>query len=237
MTQSSIEPDKLAAFADGQLPEAQAREVEAAIEREPALGAQLEAYRKLRAKLQAHFAPVLEEPVPDHLVSLLQADGASGGAKVIDLAEASRKRADVRANRWRFVIPTALAASLVLALVGLGLQSRSGYLDGDVARALDRQPSGSQPQNAPVRVLLSFRDQQGAFCRGYMAGHQSGIACHDARGWKLTMGFGGSARQDGEFRQVGSADAQLMETAQAMAPAGALDAEGELAAIRQGWRR
>lgn len=237
MTQSSIEPDKLAALADGQLPEAQAREVEAAVGGDPALAAQLEAHRKLRSTLQAHFAPVLEEPVPDHLVALLQADGASSGAQVIDFAEARRKRVSSRPARWRFVIPTALAASLVLGLVGLGLQSRSGYLGGDVARALDSQPSGSGPQSAPVRVLLSFRDQQGSFCRGYVAGQQSGIACHDARGWKLTTGFGGSARQDGEFRQAGSADAQLMETAQAMAPAGALDADGEAAAIRKRWQR
>lgn len=229
-------PETIAAYADGELEGEALREVEAALAADPGLIAQVEAHRALRARLSAHFAPLAELPVPEDLLRT-----ARGGAEIIDLVAAARKRASRGplpfGGRLRWVGP-ALAASLVLAVVGYGVSTGppAGYAAGSLAVALDRQLVATQSPGAPVHILLSFRDEAGDFCRGYSSAAQAGIACRDARGWKLGKTFGGAEDQRGEFRQAGSAAAEALAAIQDMAQGPALDADGERDARGRGWR-
>lgn len=231
----TLPKETIAAYADGELDGEALREAEAALAADPELQAQVEAHRALKARLSAHFAPIAEMPVPEHLIRAVK-----GGAEVVDFAAvAARKRAPA-APRPRFAwFGPALAASLAVAVVGYGISQRSvhDYAVGDVAAALDSQLVATQPAGAPVRVLLSFRDGEGHFCRGFSSQDQSGIACRDGRGWKLGKVFGGDRAQSGEYRQAGSADADVMAAIQDMAQGSALDAQGELDARRDGWRK
>ena len=59
----SITPERLAAYADGELDGETARAVETAIAADPALQAQVAAHRALKARLSAHFAPIAAQPV------------------------------------------------------------------------------------------------------------------------------------------------------------------------------
>ena len=61
MTQYS---DKLRAFLDGELPEAEAQEIERALEGDPALQAELEALMAVDAQVGQEFGAMLKEPVP-----------------------------------------------------------------------------------------------------------------------------------------------------------------------------
>lgn len=231
----------LAAYADGQLSLEQAREVEQVLVADPAARAVVDAHRDLRDQLAAHFDPILTAQVPDRLTALLRSKDERG-AEIIDFAAAAHKRAKPFVpGRWvRFAGP-ALAATVVLGLVGVGLRERGSRTDSEfagveVASALDNQLVASQPADARVRVLLSFKDRRGAVCRAYAASGQSGIACHEGGGWRIAKHFGGDARSTGDYRQAESANTAAMNAAQDMAPEGALDAASEAEARQQGWR-
>jgi anti-sigma factor RsiW len=60
----SISPEMLAAYADDQLDGAERAMVEQALAQDPALAQEVATHRALRARLVAHFAPILEETLP-----------------------------------------------------------------------------------------------------------------------------------------------------------------------------
>ncbi|MDE2405557.1 MAG: anti-sigma factor [Sphingomonadales bacterium] len=227
----TISREQVAAFADGELVGEEARAVAAAVAADPALLAEVEAHRALRARLAAHFAPVMQAPVPDRLRDAALQDRS---AEVIDFAAAAARGFPPRG--WRVALP-ALAASLVLAFLGFNAWQDRHYAQGPLAGALDQQLAATAPAAAPVRVLLSFRDGEGQFCRAFSASDRSGIACRDERGWRLHDLQAADPRQASTYRQAGSSDAAIMAAAQAMAAGPALDAAAEAAAARRHWRR
>lgn len=227
----SVTPEELAAFADGELEAARAAEVAAAIAGDPALGAQVGAHRALRERLGAHFAPVMEAPLPERLTGPLGAPPAG----VLDFAAAREKRIARRIPRWGWIAAPALAASLALA-VFLPRGIDESYAQGALAGTLDRQLVASQPAAAPTRILLSFRDRSGALCRAFTGEAQSGIACRDADGWRLVTTGAGTLAQGTDYRMADNPAGRVLEQAQAMASGAALDSAEERAAQARGWR-
>jgi hypothetical protein len=222
----SVTREELAAYADGELDAARAAEVAVAVAADPELKAQVEAHRALKAKLGAHFAPILDAPLPERLTARLQRHEA----EVIDFGAARNRRI----ARWSWIAAPALAASLALAV--FMPRGDSGYASGDLAETLDTQLVAAQPADSPTRILLSFRDQAGSYCRAFAAEAQSGIACRDAEGWRLVTEGEGASAQASEYRMAGNSAAEVLERAQAMATGPALDAGEERAAKARGWR-
>ncbi|MFP5330263.1 MAG: anti-sigma factor family protein, partial [Alphaproteobacteria bacterium] len=149
--------DRLMAFLDGELDEAGRAEVEAAIAADPALAARLEAQRRLRDRLRAHYGPVADEPVPDRLRSLIETN-------VVPF------RPPHRAARPAWQLPAAIAASLVLGILGGRILPGGGpvALDdgrlearGALAAALQTQLAADQAADAvtdlPAGRLPRFR--------------------------------------------------------------------------------
>lgn len=228
----TISPERLAAYADGELHDQEAREVEAAIAGDPALKEQLDAHLALKARLFAHFAPIAEQPVPDRLRSAILPEQA----KVVDISSA-RERRENKKQRWIWIAGPALAASLALVFLNFGTQTPDEtHAGGALAQALDNQLAATQGAETPVRILLSFRDAEGRFCRGYASRSESGIACHETKGWRLEKRFGGAGQASTEYRQAGSNVADVLATAQEMARGPALDAAGEASAAARSWR-
>jgi hypothetical protein len=235
----NVSKEMIAAYADGELEGQVLREVEAAIAADPKLRAEVDAHLALKVRLAERFAPLLDRPVPARFTALLT--GGEAENKLVGFAEVARKRAKPPVPRlhWRSLAGPALAASLVLALVGFGLSQRpsADYAEGQIAAALDSQLVETQSPQAPVRILLSFRDGEGRFCRGFSSAVQSGVACHDERGWKLGKVTGGQKARESEYRQAGSAEADVHSAIQDIAKGPALDAEGERNAMLRGWRK
>ena len=225
----TIEPEMLMAYADGELDPLNAKRVERAIADDPALAQQVERHRALRRRISDSFAPVADEPVPDRLAALLI-------STVVDLP-APRTRPIL--TRWRAA--AALAACLVLGLmVGISMSrgpvsSGAGglYASGSLAAALDDEVGGA---DGAVKVAVSFRDKQGAYCRVFSSSATDGIACRDASGWGLRRTQQGSTTQRGDYAQAGSPDPDLMAAAQDMMAGEPLDAKAEAAARGAGWR-
>lgn len=246
----SISPEMLAAYADDQLDGAERAMVEQALAQDPALAQEVATHRALRARLVAHFAPILEETLPESLTRALKAPPAPQTATVVSIETARARRREREARspnpepmskvparpRWAVGAGIALAACVALAvMIGRpAMVPASNYAAPELAQALDSRLSGEQGGSGP-QVLLSFADATGAVCRGFAGSQASGIACHDAHGWRLERRFPGVTAQEGAYRQAGSTDPKLMAAMQDMAVGGALDPAAERAARARGW--
>lgn len=225
----TIEPEMLMAYADGELDPLSAKRVERAIADDPALARDVEQHLALRARVSGAFASTMDEVVPDRLTALLKTN-------VVELPSPSSRSI---LTRWREA--AALAACLILGLV-IGIGSARGpvsagsdglYASGSLAAALSDQPGGV---DGAVKVAVSFRDRQGAYCRVFSSRATDGIACRDKAGWALRRTQQGSAAANTEFAQAGSAAPDLMTAAQDMMAGEPLDAKAEETARKAGWR-
>jgi hypothetical protein len=227
----TVTREELAAFADGELGEPRRSQVAAEVAQDEALAAEVERHRALKAQLGAHFAPMLDQPVPDRLTSLF----GGGETKIADLNAARQKReAGFRIPRWGWIAGPALAASLALAVVLPGGGAPDGYAGTELAAVLDERLVAEQAPGEEVRVLLSFRDEAGAYCRAFSGAERSGIACRNEQGWLLRFEGAGATGQESNYRMVGSAE--VLGRAQEMAAGPALDQAEEAAARARDWR-
>ncbi len=229
----TISREDIAAFADGELSGEREADVAAAIAADPGLQREVEAHRALQARLSGHFAPIAEQPVPEALAAML----APKDAEVVDFAAARRKREATRTlPRWGWIAGPAIAASLALAVFLPRGGAPDGYADTRLAGVLDTQLVAEQQPDADLRILLSFRDGEGDFCRAFSSAEGSGIACRDAEGWKLEALGTGSGGAPTDYRMAGASDGDILARAQQMADGAALDAAEEAAAREAGWR-
>lgn len=229
----SISKEDIAAFADGELTGAREAEMAAAIAADSRLQRQVEAHRALKARLSGHFAPIAEEPVPEALAAML----APKPAEIVDFAAAREKREARRTlPRWSWIAGPAIAASLALAVFLPGDGAPDGYADSRLAGVLDSQLVAEQQSGADTRILLSFRDSDGDFCRAFTGSGGSGIACRDGDGWKLEALGEGSDGAATDYRMAGANEGDILARAQQMAEGPALDAMAEQEARANGWR-
>ena len=222
----TVTREELAAYADGELDAAREAQVAAAVAADPELKAQVDAHQALKAKLGAHFAPILHAPLPERLTATIR----RREAEIIDFAVARNRHI----ARWSWIAAPALAAALALAV--FMPRGDGGYASGNLAETLDTQLVATQASDAPTRILLSFRDKAGSYCRAFAGEARSGIACRDAEGWRIRTTGQGTATQDREYRMAGASAAEVREQVQAMAAGPALDAAQEADAKAHGWR-
>lgn len=225
--------ETLIAFADGELSEFERRRVEKAVAADPALASEVEAHKRLRERLAAHYAPVADSPVPPRLTALLE-------EKVVPL-DAARERRSARfaPQHW-----AAIAATLVLGLVvGGGLNRGDGPVtssygpliaSSSLDRALETQLASTQPASADIRIGLTFRTPNGEVCRTFDSQFFEGIACRFGESWRLQHTTGKEGVEGTTYRQA-SASA-LAEVAQTMMAGEPLNAARERAAKERGWR-
>lgn len=226
-----VTDEELAAFADDQLDGERKASIAAAIAADPGLARKVEQHRALKAELGRHFAPVLEQEVPDRLKNLLEPE-----ERVVDFAKVRERKRASGGIRWGWIAAPALAASLALAVfLPRGAQVPEGYAQPELAEALDTQLAASQGADASTRILLSFQRSDGQYCRAFSSADNSGIACRDETGWALIERADGVSPDGNEFRQAGSSQESLLARAQEMAAGPALDMEAERRAVEAGW--
>ena len=230
----SIANEKLMAFADGELDAAARAEIEAALAQDPTLRAKVDAHQIMRSRLSAAFDGALSEPVPEKLRT---ATHERPPAEIVDFA--ARRNAKWSAREWG-----AIAASIALGLVvGVGATrqpqpmiatAENGMVArGALTRALDTQLAADAA--GPVRIGVSFRNQEGEYCRTFdlTTGGASGVACREANAWVIPL-MSGSAT-GGEVRTAG-ASSDILNAVDAMIAGEPLGANAERSARDSGWR-
>ena len=241
----SFSDEILMAYADGELDAALREQVEQAMRSDPQVAAAVERHRALRADVFAAFAGVLDEPVP----ARLQPQPASPVR--IDALQAAGARP--LPPRWSWQNWGALAASLVVGVLagalgwrgthpadGAALFGRQGdalVARGPLADALSQQlAAASAPGAGGVRMGVSFRARDGAYCRSFTLGANAGLACRGGQEWRIPV-LAESERQQGEYRQAGTAlPAAVLDAIDQRIAGPALDAQAERAARARGWQ-
>lgn len=231
----SVDADMIAAFVDGELDDLTARRIEREAASDPALAAEIDRHRALRARLAAHYAPIAEEPVPDRLRALLKGTGDN-----VDVSLDHRRAA--KQARFQPVHWGALAASLMLGLtIGLrpwspipDVTSQDGMLvaSGALEETLETRLASNQPADAAIRVGMTFRDKTGRICRSFESAAVDGIGCRDDARWHLEKTLRGQRR--GDYRQATSGELAAM--AATMMAGDPLDEAAERAARDAKWR-
>lgn len=239
----------LMAYLDGELDAQEAAQVDAALARDPELAARVARQRRLDARVRTSHAAALEEPMPDALVQFVLGHGAASPAAEPTAAPSNvvafppRKRAR---TLWTHL--GALAAGVVLAVVALPWLRGTGGADwvqgadglqarGALAAALDDQLSADHA--GKVQIALSFRDQDGQYCRAFRveSARTAGLACRGAQGWSLPVLARDAEHAQGELRQAASPlPPAVLDAVDARIDGDALDAGGEQAARKAGWR-
>ncbi|MFN3434966.1 MAG: anti-sigma factor family protein [Sphingomonas sp.] len=219
----TIDDATLMAYADGELDPLAAKRVEREMTQDPALARRVADHRALRERVGRAFAPIADEPVPDRLAALL-------AGTVVPLAPQRRAAA-----RWwpAGAIAAGVALALGLAAPWQHAPRAGDHADGALGDALDTQLASN---DGDPKMLVSFRNAAGAYCRVFAGQAADGIACRDAAGWRLMRTAPGSLPQGSTYRQAGSSDAALMTAAQAMMAGDPLDAAAEARARQRGWR-
>ncbi|WP_119166892.1 anti-sigma factor family protein [Algihabitans albus] len=232
---AQLSDERLVAYADGELPEQEAFEIEQALMENPAAGARLRALVEAGEMARLAFAAITEEPVPERLrAAIMDAPTAMNAPTSADEPAATPAedgadnvvRLPRRQNRqqtvWR---PVALAASLAVAVAagvfawlpgGENGQTGNG-LAPQLAAALSQTPSYEPIQLADgeLTVLGSFRSQDNRFCREFErlsdGGGERGLVCRSGpqADWQMVAGSSippAATTETGSFRPAGAGD-------------------------------
>lgn len=240
--------ETLMLFADGELDAAQGAQIEGALLVDAALRQRVAALKLQRARLEAAFATVLAEPVPERLASRLQAAPVAA-APVIDLAERRAERARRRPMpswaQWGGMAASVLVGVLLgtqlernAADPAIGLQQGRWLAGGVIERALSEQLASEPVAGALVAVQLSFVDKGGNYCRTFSTSAMAGLACREGERWEVRNLAAAEATPPGSVRQAASAlPRAVLDAVDQRIADGALDGAAERAARARGWRR
>ncbi|WP_242201519.1 anti-sigma factor family protein [Sphingomonas hankookensis] len=227
----TIDPETLAAYADGELDPLSARRVERAIADDPAFAAEVERHHALTARLRGSFATLDTQPMPAGVEALF--------ARPDNVVAFPVRKPAPKPQRWWGAIAASLVAGLLLGQLvprsgsDLGFEGGTAVAQGNLARALDTQFASTQGAQAPVKIGITFRDRAGALCRTFETGTTGGIACAGNKGlWRVQALQGGAETTTTAYAQAGSPIAAVLAQAQAMAAGDPLDAAGEAAALK-----
>jgi negative regulator of sigma E activity len=244
---TTMDRERLAAFADGELPPEEAAAVVLHLARHPDDQAWVDELFAANAALAQAFSDPLHEPVPEAIRAAIF--GPAETATVVTFRP--RPRLPLALGGLALAATVAAAALLLPAL--LRDPAATGVALGPVAAAdpvaqlLQTGISGAPAaleDGREVMVLASFAMPDGRFCREFeLVDAGSGrvdyaIGCRSGAGWQVEVAIAEAAGSGGAggFAPAGGAEADMLtrflERGGAPAP---LDAAAEAEAIRNGW--
>ncbi|NTB97150.1 hypothetical protein G6M84_11545 [Agrobacterium tumefaciens] len=214
MTKEHFDDETLMAFADGELDEATSLRLETALETDDTLAERLAVFLDTRTALASAIKPLIDEPVPDALAASVRRmveKAEVDSSRMEDdnvIAFHKREKPEIYGPGRPWLMP--VAASILAVITGIGgFMAGRGSIEPDLSRehalstALDRHPSGSDTalgQSEALRIVSSFVDGRGEFCREYELKRQQdstmAIACRSGSAWITRLALS-SPRADG----------------------------------------
>jgi len=233
MSAVEFSDEDLMAYADGELADDRAEALDLALAGDAApaqrLAQRLALFVDTRGLAAEALRPMLDEPVPDHLVQ-----------RVRDLAVTAQPARTVVAFPARpavrplWHLPVAASVALAVGL-GAGLMLRGPDAPGGpVSLALATDPETAQvlttlasgnaatlTDGTRIVAVSTFRAADNALCREYEVTGATeaafvSVACHDGQAWQMRLAVATSLRDDGAYVPAGSLetlDAYLVATA------------------------
>ena len=232
-----IEEEKFFAWLDGELTDAEAADMERLVASDPELTALLQKHRSMEARLRAAFDPVAEAQVPDRLRSAATATQSN----VLDMDARRRGRPIRGVPQWALIAATlvvgVVAGSLLPARSEAPIEVEGGtlYAAGALDRGLETQLA-SAPEDAGLRVGITFRNSTDSICRTFTAEGATGLACRDEGRWQVEGLFPAGEGQQDEFRMAAGMNPALAELIGSTMAGEPLNAQEETAARDRGWR-
>jgi hypothetical protein len=242
-------PDELLmAYADGELDAKTRSEVQEAIATDPELARRVAAHTALRASVRVGFDKVLDEPIPERLVSAARSSrSARADSRVVPLRR--KLAAPLRSlPQWGSMAASFALGALVWQLgtrhTSEPLLERNGQLfaSGALAQALSRQLASDQSAQSAVQIGVSFRSKSGNYCRTFRLqddGVLAGLACRADDKWKLEILARGepSSQSPSGYRQAASAlPPAVIQAANDSIAGDPLDAQAEAVARAKQWK-
>jgi hypothetical protein len=243
----NYDEETLMAYADGELDEAKRAEIAAAVERDPELAQRVARHRALRAELEGAYSSVLGSPVPERLLKAAT-PAPEPGTRRGTVVQFPVRAARAPASSWRWREWGAMAASVALGAViswklfapseaGLIAAGNDGLVaSGTLAKALDTQLASTQGGSEPVLIGLTFRTQDGRYCRSFAlpGAATAGLACRAGDQWLIPVTATAAGGADA-IRQAASPPPAVLQGIQVRISGEALDATGEANAREHGW--
>lgn len=245
MPDSEMTDERLMAYADGMLSDAEAAEVEAAVGREPLLAARVLMFRETAARL-ADLSTALKADVPAGLEDRVRALAAETNTPdpVVDL---SAKRKARQVPLWQ--LPLAACLFLGIGVAGTLLLRKdvseidqalhvTGLEHPAFLAALDDLPSGKSREitgGGEVAAIASFTNAQGELCREIeyrpLAGRTIvSVSCFEETSWSVRFAVAATTADDTGYAPASSLETldAYLSASQAGAP---LSPDAEAAAL------
>lgn len=220
---------------DGELSPDEALEMERSVAADPALRTLAEQHRALRQTLGDTFRAVSSAPLPQRLQ-----EATRPTADVVDLATARDRRP------WSWgTQAAAMAACVALGLFAgatlLAPQSSIAFDDGRLVAAgeLDRALStqlASAEQPGDTRIALTFRANDGSYCRSFTSEGSAGLACREDDRWRIRGLFSSGEGQAADYRMAAGQDPRLLELIDGTIAGEPLGADAEAELSQRGWK-
>ncbi|GFE48427.1 anti-sigma factor [Roseobacter cerasinus] len=218
--------EELMAYADGELAEDRATDLDLALAAESDLAERLALFVDTRMLSKEALEPMLAEPVPEHLVAQVQALAAAGqtpdaptGETVVAFPD--KRAAPAAPPLWKLPLAATLAlavglgAGLSLAPTGetggVGLQIAT-LTDPQIIDALHTVASGDDlllQDGSRIAPVATFMDGSQALCREFELDRTDGltvvsVACHRSGGWDVQMAVASAAATETGYAPASS---------------------------------
>lgn len=244
-----INDEKLSAFLDAELPEAEMEAIREQLIENENLANRMAELAMVDELVSISYFTIDARPLPDSINNLLTEDAPQGvtnsetkSATIITfpLLKRIQQRVQQRVQQH-----AAIAASVAL-VIGFGIsQSLHNNTANDwqaVASILDTTPSGVEQLSASgvqVKPRLTFTNKAGDYCRQFVMNNKNSasenIACRKDNKWQLTATVYLDKVQQAGTYQTASGGSLLDATVEQMASGDFFNAQAESAAIEQHW--
>jgi negative regulator of sigma E activity len=244
----TFDDETLGAYVDSELDQTTVAEIEAAATTDAVLAARIDKARRLKALLGGAFASVTAEPTSERFMRVVAGAPSPTSAEIIRFQgkpptkskpdkPQTAKLASAGSGAGLWTMAACLAAGVILGVIAPWKTTTETTLSPSraVTIALNRQASG--PGAGPVRIGLSFKAKDGAYCRTFAAGATAGLACREGEAWAVRAAAPAAAVADTAYRTAASETPQaVLDAVDAMIQGAPLDAQAEAKARKAGWK-
>ncbi|MER2491657.1 anti-sigma factor family protein [Catenovulum sediminis] len=246
-----ITDEKLSAFLDAELPEAEMEEIRAQIASDDSISARLAELTMVDESIRGVYSEIDNKPLPSAIRKMLEESPVQQNNNVVQMS--GWKKAVHKTNA--FLSQHAAQAASVALLAGFlvaqimpqnvsdsPLAQQNGYW-AQQANILETVPSGQTEtlyDGSSVQARLTFKDPKNRICRQFQLNNTNGmtsenIACREQGEWHKVATFYSGQNDINEYQTASGGSPLLNATLDKMIHSQIYDRQAEEQIIQQNW--